>query len=147
MTARLVIAAGAYDLQLERDGAWAQLARLPGGADALMPPGRFLDAAALERAIEVAEDWLMPHAARLRGLALEVRDLTGRVRAGWREVLQVDGQACSVEQVEEGFRWLVDLATGRWPAAVLAGRAAFVADVVLLRELAHHAGLREVRLA
>ena len=136
-----------------REGAYAladkdeEFAVLQGGAGALLSSARTIDEAGLEAAIEHAEDWLMPHAARLRDAVLEVTDATGALRSGMQDVLSVTARAWSVEDVEGHFLRLVDMATGRVPAAVLAGRQQFVAHVLLLRELAHHGRLREIRLA
>jgi hypothetical protein len=147
MTARLVITEGAYLLQELRNGGWTDIATLARGAAALLPADRPVDEAQLEGAIEVAEDWLMPHAARLAGQVLEVEDMTGRLRSGLGAVLAETGLAWSVDQFEALFLRLVDLATGRLPPATLQGRQAFVADVLLLRELAHHGKLQRVHLA
>lgn len=148
MAARLQIEDGAYSLYLDEgeDGQWRRLASLPAGARALLPAARAVDAGALEQAIEIAEDWLMPHAARLQGRMLEVEDGTGRLRSGLREVLSVEAVEWSVADVEAAFLRLVDLATGRVPAAVVQERPLFVADVLLLRELAHHGRVRGLRL-
>lgn len=145
-TARLRIDASAYALQAAHDGAWAGIAVLPGGAGALLPT-RALDEPGLERAIEVAEDWLMPHATRLRGVILEVSDPTGRLQAGLREVLSVQALEWSVADIEGFFLRLVGLTTGRAPSAAVQERWPFVADVLMLRELAHHGQVRQVRLA
>jgi hypothetical protein len=147
MTARLAITEQAYLLQEARGGAWTDIATLAGGAAALLDPSRPVDEAQLERAIEVAEDWLMPHAARLAGAVLEVEDLTRRLRSGLGAVLSETGTAWSVDAFETLFLRLVDLATGRLPPPALQGRQPFVADVLLLRELAHHGRLQQLRLA
>lgn len=147
MPARLVIAEGEYALQQAVDGGWVQLTVLPGGPGALLPPTRAIDEGRLEAAIELAEDWLMPHAARLRGEVLEVDDPTGRFRSGMQEVLSVQAVEWSVAQLEGFFLLLVALATGRVPSAALRGRHAFAAGLLVLRELAHHGQVRGVRLA
>src|SRR4051812_36796930 len=97
MPALLVIAATAYSLQLLHDGDWSEIAALPGGAEALVPRGTPINSRSLEVAIELAEDWLMPHAARLRDERLEVADATGRLQAGLRDVLSVNTSAWSAE--------------------------------------------------
>lgn len=147
MPVRLVIAENAYSLLVEQDGAWTELAALPGGAAALIPSTSAVGEAGLEHAIEVAEDWLMPHATRLRGETLEVSDPTGRLKTGLRELLSVGAGAWSIEDVEGIFRRLVDLTTGRSPSPAALSRPFFIADVLLLRELAHHGRVRELRIA
>lgn len=147
MAARLVITERAYLLQHARDGGWADIATLERGGAALLAGTHPVDEVALERAIEVAEDWLMPHAARLAGQDLQVDDATGRLRAGLQAVLSEARDAWSVAAFEALFLRLVDLATGRQPPPALQGRASFVADVLLLRELAHHGKLAHLRLA
>ena len=85
MAARLVIAESAYALLENHDGARAELASLPRGASALLDPTRPIGERQWEPAIEIAEDWLMPHAARLRGEDFEVEDATGRLTSGLQE--------------------------------------------------------------
>lgn len=143
MTARLVIGESAYVLSQWQAGEWVGLAALPGGAAALIPPPRRADAAGLEAAIEIAEDWLMPHARSIEGEALEVLDKTARLVSGLTTVLRVCGRDWSVQELETMFLRLVDMATGRGPDLAGAQRA-FLADMLLLRELAHHARLRRV---
>jgi hypothetical protein len=145
MPSRLLITEDSYSLLQEDEGTWRQLAVLAGGARTLMP-GR-VDEASLEAAIQAAEDWLMPHAARLRGQDLEVIDSTGRLNDGLRELLSTSPGTWRVEDVEAWFLRLVDLTTGRWPSAAAVDRAAFVADVLLLRELAHHGRLGGIVLS
>ncbi len=147
MTARLVISDDTYVLQQASDAAWKDLALLPGGASALLPPRRPLDEAGLEMAIEVAENWLMPHARHLRDGVLEVSDTSGRLASGLGEVLSVRGSTWSVADLEQLFLRVVDLATGRIASPALEGRQAFVADLLMLRELAHHGAVREIRLS
>ena len=48
--------------------------------------------------------------------------------------------------MEGFFLRLVDMATGRLPAPSVARRQHSVADVLLLRELAHHGQVKEIRL-
>jgi hypothetical protein len=147
MSARLVISENAYSLLEAGGGQWSEIALLAKGAAALFPGARPVNEAGLEAAIEVAEDWLMPHAARLRGEILEVEDPTGRLKSGLDEVLAVESAAWTIADVEGFFLRLVDLATGRLPAPGVQARWQFAADLLLLRELAHHGQLRELRLA
>ena len=67
VTARLRITGPAYELLQAQEGGWTQLAVLPRGAGALLDTGHCVTEAGLEQAIQAAEDWLMPHAQRLRG--------------------------------------------------------------------------------
>jgi hypothetical protein len=146
MAARLVISETKYVLQHMRGGAWTDLAVLAGGAESILPSNRPVDETRLEAAIEAAENWLMPYAAGLRGEALAVQDEVGRVKAGMENVLSVTTDQWSVADVEGFFLRLVRTATGRHPCPLLAGRHPFVADLVLLRELAHHGRLAQIRV-
>lgn len=142
--ARVVLDAGGYRLGVEEPPGWRELAALAGGARALLPA---VNDAALERAIETAEDWLMPHAAQLQGRVLAVQDPTGRLREGLHAVLHLQRTAWSVADVEAAFLQLVDQVTGAVPSAAALARPAFVADFLLLRELAHHGSVQGLRLA
>lgn len=146
MPARLIIAEAQYLLAQERGRAWTDLAVLAGGAEALMPANRAVDAYQLEAAIETAENWLMPHAPGLRGEVLEIHDETGRLKAGMASVLAVTSIHWRVADVEGFFLRLVDAATGRHPSPLLAGRRPFVGDLVLVRELAHHGQLAAIHV-
>lgn len=146
MTARLVISENTYLLQQATEAGWSDLAVLNGGAAALLPATRPLDEGSLEMAIEVAEDWLMPHARQIRDDVLEVSDTTGRLASGLKDVLSQQPSTWSVADVEQLFGRIVDLATGRVARSALEGREAFVADLLMLRELAHHGAVREIRL-
>ena len=59
MTERPVIAEGECALEKATGGGWLRLAVLPGGAGALLPLVRSIDAGSLEMAIEVAQDWCL----------------------------------------------------------------------------------------
>lgn len=121
----------AYELRLDGE----VVSRLEGGAAVLLPAtGDRLREADIEMAIERSEDWLMPFARRLRSLELRLHDPCGRARA----LFGVDG-GLTVEQVEAEF--------SRMHEAVARGQACGperVADVVLLRELAHHGALSRI---
>lgn len=145
MSTRLLIAADGYVLSRQEGGNWIERGRLAGGAAALLPAAGPIGEAQLEAAIERAEDWLMPHAAPLQGETLEVRDETGRLVKGLRDGCAADAREWRTAELEELFLRLVDRALGRG-AASQAGDPAFVADVVLLRELAHHGRLDAVRI-
>lgn len=146
MTARLVISEDSYVLQQATETGWNDLADLPGGATALLPATRPLHEGSLELAIELAENWLMPHARQLRGDILEVSDTTGRLASGLMDVLSASATSWSVADLEQLFLRMVDLATGRIASQALQGRRAFAADLLILRELAHHGDVGEIRL-
>jgi len=146
MAARLLIADSAYVLSLTRGGIWVELSRLPGSAQVLLPGVRALDEGQLEAAIQVAEDWLGPYAAALQGEVLEMSEVTGRLQSGFAAALASTERTWSIESLERAFLKVVDLATGRIPSPHLKGHRAFVADLLLLRELAHHGRLSSVRL-
>ena len=127
------VRADAYELRLDGQ----VLALLEGGAAALLSgAGGRLREFDIEAAIDRSEDWLMPSSKRFQGLDLRVRDRTGRVRGS------VGGpSSLTPEQVEQAFNRVFD--------AVAHGRPIepeSVADVVLLRELAHHGKLARVVL-
>lgn len=147
MAARLVIDANRYVLLLHEQGHWREIAVLHGGAGALLSPTRPVDEGRLEAAIEKAEDWLMPHAARLRGQVLDVVDATGRLASGLDALLPVATRDWTVDDVETFFLRLTDAATGRRPSPELDGRQLFIADVLLLRELAHHGRVQLIHMA
>ena len=114
------------------------LARLDGGAAALLSgAGERLRELDIEVAIERSEEWLMPSSRLLQGLELKVHDATGRMRS----MLGASG-SFTLDEVEQAFARAHD--------AVAPGRPVSrsgVADVVLLRELAHHGRLSRIVLA
>lgn len=146
MPVRFVIAENGYALLTQQDGPWSEIAALPSGARALLPAARSVDEGALERAIEVAEDWLMPHSARLQSEILEVSDPAGRLRAALKTRLSIVPDAWSIVELETLFLRLVDLATGRMPPQDTLEWHLFMADVTMLRELAHHGQVRGLRI-
>lgn len=125
MPVRLVLSQNQYALLQERDGRWAELAVLDGGAAVLLPPTRPVDEVRLEAAIEIAEDWLMPHARGLRGKVLEVNDPTGRLKCGLDEVLSEARREWSIEEFESVFLRMVEMATARNLPRALQGRQLF----------------------
>lgn len=143
----LVIEDAAYRLCEVAPGAARELAVLPGGARALLGPRLVTDEGRLEAAIATAEDWLMPYAAALRGQVLQLDDRTGRLRPALAALVDESQGAWQTPRLEQLFLRVVDLATGRHPPAALAAHAAAVADLLLLRELAHHGQLDRVCLA
>ena len=146
MAVRLLILDSAYLLSQTRDGVGVELARLSGGAQALLPSFSALDERQLEAAIQVAEDWLSPHAAALQGEVLEVSDMTGRLLTGFPAVLASTEQTGSIEALEQGFLKVVDMATGHVASPHLQAHRASVADLLLLRELTHHGRVSGVQL-
>ena len=129
----LHVQADAYELRLEGE----VLGRLAGGAAALLSgAGERLREIDIETAIERAEEWLMPASRRFQALELHVHDGTGRLRP-----LLGDQASFTTPQVEDVF--------DRTHAAVVRGQVTdrgAVADVVLLRELAHHGRLSRLVL-
>lgn len=146
MSAHLLIAGDAYALSVVKEGSRIEVARLEGGARRLLPDGQSVGEASLEAAIQVAEDWLMPHAARLQGQALEVTDATGGLADGLSGVLDSNARAWRVDALEEMFLQLVGIATGAVVDMRLAAHRSFLAHVLLLRELAHHGQVSEIRI-
>lgn len=147
MAWQLIIELGAYRLRQGDAGAWTELAVLPGGARTLLGQSMVLDEHHLESAIAMAEDWLMPHAAAMQGAVLQICDTTGRLRAGLLTVLQEPGLTWTLEAMEQVFLRMVDLATGRTPPEALQIQAAAMADLLVLRELAHHGKVSLIELA
>lgn len=146
MLTRLVIDASSYRLSRRVGQDWIELAVLAGGANALLKPGRPIDQRALEAAIDHAEDWLMPQMTQISGAHLDVIDATGRLESGLQEVLATDSRQWDTGQLEALFLEIDFMSARPHLMARLDGRAHFVADMVLLRELAHHAKLQGVRL-
>lgn len=146
MLARLVIDESGYRLLRRGDQDWIELAVLQGGASALLLRNRPVDQRTLEAAIDRAENWLMPHAARISGAHLEVIDATGRLASGLREVLATEDRHWTIEQFETLFLDIDFMSARPHLAVKFQGREHVLADIVLLRELAHHAKLREIRL-
>ena len=146
MAARLAIQESAYVLSVEQDGIRQELAFPEGGASSLLAPRRSVDEGGLERAIEIAEDWLMPHAFSLRGAVLQVHDTTGRLTSGLEHVLSESARTWRLDEFERLFLRLVDLALGRHPPVALQSQQAFTADILLIRELSHHGQVQEIRL-
>ena len=131
--AYLILKPEAYELWLDEK----LLTRLNGGAAALLAgSGAQLREIDIEIAIEHAEDWLMPFSKQLEGLQLKVRDSAGGLRSRFSE-----HEPYAVEQVEQAFTNVHD--------EVVRGQTNDkngVADIVLLRELAHHGRLSGVVL-
>lgn len=146
MAALLKITESRYALSLRVAEEWVALAALEGGANSLLPGNAAPNEAALERAIDLAEDWLMPHAKSLRGETLCIRDVAGSFETGLRDVLSVDIRQFSVAAIEDCFLQVVALAASPSGSSVLRHQQHFVATLVLVRELAHHGGVRGLQL-
>jgi hypothetical protein len=146
MIVRLLIENGRYVLSSRQDESWVELATLPAGAAALLDPGllrvREYD---MEAAIERSEDWLMPHAAEHRGAELRVVDAAGWLFAGWAALRGVVPDRATLDSIENVFLALVR-SLGASGAAVTAEQRTFMADVVLIRELAHHLAVTNIEL-
>lgn len=136
-----------YRLCTQAAGGVHALDVLRGGAVALLGPRLATGEGVLEAAIATAEDWLMPHAPALRGALLQVEDRPGRLGPALDALLHEAGRDWTVAQLEQLFLRMVDLATGRHPPVALQAHAAAVADLLLLRELAHHGQVAAVRIA
>lgn len=136
-TARLEIAGTVYVLSREEPGGWRELARLDGGASALLAGAGRTSAsdADIEVAIERAEDWLMPHAKAITGDILDVRGATDLLVRGLGRAGRF-----TLEQVEREFNRVVVSRCGadRDPVSV--------AHLVLVRELAHHGRVADVTI-
>ena len=87
----------------------------------------------------------MPHARRLQGEVLEVRDETARLERGLDEVFQEQRREWTLDAFEGIFLRVVDMVTAR-RATSGARIELFVADVLVVRELAHHGQVRRIHL-
>jgi hypothetical protein len=137
----------AYVLSILQDSRSIELSRLAGGAQRLLPGLNTPTEAQLEAAIETAENWLMPHVSGLHGQMLDVADPTGRLTSGLLAVLGTSERSWSLAAIEQAFVKVVDLATGRHAPAALNQHRLFVADLLLVRELAHHGQVAGVSLS
>ena len=124
-----------------------ELARVSGGGSYLLKGSGPPTELQLETAIQMAEDWLMPHASGLHGHVVVMEDLTGRMASGLQALLGIAEDQWSLQEWEQVFLKVVDLATGRHPPALLHEHRLFVADLVLVRELAHHGQVARVKLS
>ena len=146
MSAHLLITDRTYVLSLLQNGRSTDLAQLEGAAQCLLPAHLPVSEGLLEAAIEMAEDWLMPHATRLQGKVLEVTDTSGSLRAGLVSVLSSNARQWTVEELEQSFLRLVDEAAGRVVSESLQTHRPFLAHLLLLRELAHHGRVSGIQL-
>jgi hypothetical protein len=146
MVVRLLILDEAYVLSTAQDGRPIELARLPGGAEAMGPLHSPVDESQFESAMQVAQNWLSPHAAALRGQVLEVADETGRLEYGLREVLGVNERVWHIQDLEMRFQSVEGLSLGILAPQALPMHPHFVLDLLLLRETAQHGQVLKVRL-
>lgn len=152
MTARLHIGEQQTQIEVEHDGQEPVTLVLPLGTASLAhrhfrhrPP----TPAELEAAIEVVEDALMPLIPRLRGPGtLLTHDAESLALAEFAGLLPRTALEIDLATVERQFNRLVDVANGR-PALTegLPPRATFAANLLILRELMHHAGRVSVTVA
>lgn len=147
MAARLIINEKRYTLAAQREGEWVDIAMLNGGANALIADTALLADVVIEHAIDLAEEWLMPHARTLKGETLWIDDIAGHFRTGLLEILSVKASKFSVLDIEDHFLEVVALAAGRSGSLALRHRNHFVADLILVRELSHHGGLTNLQLS
>ncbi|KRG40534.1 hypothetical protein ARC78_12530 [Stenotrophomonas pictorum JCM 9942] len=106
--------------------------------------------AALERAIARTEDALMPQIPALRAHLHLQLDCADAVLAPLTGLLVLPAQArpvLQIEQVEHAFNLLARVAAGMPARSVgLPEQPGFVAALVVVRELMHHVGWRQLRL-
>jgi hypothetical protein len=103
---------------------------------------------ALEQAIATTEDALMAQMPALRAQPLELLQLADQTLAELPAVLgQPAGAPLTVEAVERAFNQLVAVAAGL-PARSLGipEQPQFVAALLVVRELMHHVGWKELQL-
>lgn len=105
---------------------------------------------ALEQAIALTEDALMPWIPTLRQESLEVLESSDAALVPLPGVLGYPPQAIcelDIDEVERAFKQLADVATGM-PAKHqgIPEHAGFVAALVVVRELMHHVGWQQLHL-
>lgn len=105
---------------------------------------------ALERAIAMTEDALMPHVAALRRHPLDVLIAADDALAALPSLLGRDGTASlrvDIDDVERGFNQVAQVAAGMPAHAMgLAEQPRFVAALLVVRELMHHVGWKQLQL-
>jgi hypothetical protein len=106
--------------------------------------------AALEQAIASTEDALMPQIPALRAHPSIRLDCTYAVLEPLYDLLALPAQPVQVleiEQVERAFNQIAQVAAGMPARTVgLQERPDFVAALLVVRELMHHVGWRQLRL-
>ncbi|MGH8055517.1 MAG: hypothetical protein ACREP4_16525 [Stenotrophomonas sp.] len=105
---------------------------------------------ALERAIALSEDALMPHVAALRSHPLEVLVAADDALAALPLLLGREHSSAlqlSIDDVERGFNQVAQVAAGMPAQSVgLSAQPAFVAALLVVRELMHHVGWKRLQL-
>jgi hypothetical protein len=147
MLIELQIDAQDYVLSKIQNDQRVELARLSGGGLSLLAGTGVPTELQFETAIQIAEDWLMPHVSGLQGQVLEIADPTGRMSSGLLAVLDIHATSWPLQDFERLFQNVIDLATGRTPPTTLQTHRLFVADLLLVRELAHHGQVSLVKLS
>lgn len=136
----------AYVLSTIHGAQSLELARLSGGAQQLLPGVGTPTEGQLETAIEMAEDWLMPHVKGLHGGVLRLQDTSGRWTSGLSSVLGSKTRSWSLTAIEQDFLKVIDQIARRNPSSEFDRHRLFVADLLLVRELAHHGRVVSVSL-
>ncbi len=136
-----------YVLLCEQNGNFVELARLLNGAQRLLPGTVTPTEAELEAAIEKAENWLMPFVSGQKGQELEVIDMKNQFSTDLLAFAANEKCIWSLAQVERIFLKLLDVITGRYASTTSSEHRRFMADWLLVRELAHHGQFGVVRLA
>lgn len=136
-----------YFLLCEQNGNFVELSRLLNGVQRLLPGTVTPTEAELEAAIETAENWLMPFLYGKKGNVLKVIDMTNQLSSSLFAFAEIEGDIWSLEQIEQTFLKLLDTITGRFALATFSKHRRFVADWLLVRELAHHGQFGIVILA
>lgn len=105
---------------------------------------------ALERAIALTEDALMPQVAALRSYPLEVLIAADETLAALPSLLgctDTGSLQLGIDDVERGFNQVAQVAAGMPAHAVgLPAQPRFVAALLVVRELMHHVGWKQLQL-
>jgi hypothetical protein len=131
----------------------AEIIELPLSLDDLLdaglqhfPPSEL----ALERAIALTEDALMPHVAALRQHPLDVLIAADNALAALPSLLGRNDTAplrLDIDEVERGFNQVAQVAAGMPAHAMgLPEQPRFVAALLVARELVHHVGWKQLQL-
>ncbi|WP_269789920.1 hypothetical protein [Stenotrophomonas sp. Iso1] len=106
---------------------------------------------ALERAIALTEDALMPYVPALRAHPLEMLIADDGALAALPSLLGRDGNASlrlEIDDVERGFNQVARVAAGMPARAMgLPAQPQFVAALLVVRELMHHVGWKHLQLS
>lgn len=105
---------------------------------------------ALERAIALTEDALMPHVTVLRSYPLEVLIAADETLAALPSLLgrmDTGSLQLGIDDVERGFSQVAQVAAGMPAHAMgLPAQPRFVAALLVVRELMHHVGWKQLQL-